>query len=131
MKLEDVRKAYDYFSGKCSDLVRQLAFAGIALVWVFKTELSGHVVIPIQFRNAALLIAISLALDFLQYVIASLIWGSYNRILEGKKIKPTGEFKAPRALNWPGIICFWGKIASILWAYALIIPFLATRVWGQ
>ena len=38
MKLSDYRETYYEFSGKASDVTRQLAFAGIAIVWIFKIE---------------------------------------------------------------------------------------------
>ena len=41
MNLAFVRERYAYYSGKASDIVSQLDFAGIALVWLFKTEIKG------------------------------------------------------------------------------------------
>jgi hypothetical protein len=40
MKLQDYRNDFYLFSGKASDISRQLAFAAIAIIWIFKrTEL--------------------------------------------------------------------------------------------
>lgn len=39
MKLVNVRETIDYNTGKTSEIVRQLGFAGIALIWILKREL--------------------------------------------------------------------------------------------
>ena len=46
MKLKDCREAYYNNSGKLSDIVRYLAFAGITLIW----SLRGGVLIPIAMK---------------------------------------------------------------------------------
>lgn len=35
MKLEEIRKAYEDLSGSLGSVVRQINFAGIAIVWIF------------------------------------------------------------------------------------------------
>ena len=37
MKLSEIRKAYEELSGLLSKISRQLAFAGIGIVWLFRT----------------------------------------------------------------------------------------------
>jgi len=41
MKLKDAREIYYFYSGKTSDLVRQLGLAGIAVIWLFKYDAQG------------------------------------------------------------------------------------------
>lgn len=41
MKLKDAREHYYFYSGKTSDLVRQLGLAGIAVIWLFKSDVQG------------------------------------------------------------------------------------------
>lgn len=53
MKLQDVRSTYYELSGKTSDLVRQLGFAGIALIWLFRTDLAGQPRIPGRWSHQA------------------------------------------------------------------------------
>lgn len=36
MKISDYKSVYEGFSSKLSDLNRQIAFAGIAIIWIFK-----------------------------------------------------------------------------------------------
>jgi hypothetical protein len=128
MNLEKAQEAYDYFTVKASDLVRQLGFAGIALIWIFKGTINGREVVPPDLVPAAKWIAVALSLDLLHYVFGALIWGAYHRFKE-RQATPKGEtFEAPRMINWPTLACFWGKIVAVGLAYARIIPFLAARV---
>jgi hypothetical protein len=68
MKLKDCREAYESSSGKASDLVRYLGFAGIALIWVFKMDRGGVPVLSSELYLPAALIAAGLTADLLQYV---------------------------------------------------------------
>jgi hypothetical protein len=47
MKVEEYWKISNEFSGKASDISRQLAFAAIAVIWLFKidTQSSSHVIL--------------------------------------------------------------------------------------
>jgi hypothetical protein len=41
MKLQKARDTYYEYSGKLSDITRQLSFAGIAIVWIFRAGDKG------------------------------------------------------------------------------------------
>ncbi len=132
MKLKDSRENYYTHSGKASDIVRQLGFAGIALIWIFKTEQGGRFQIPTELFLPATLVVIGLSLDLLQYVAATAAWGIFNRVMElrwqrlGKG--PEDEFMAPPWINWAAIGFFWGKVVIMATAYVLLIRFLAQHV---
>ena len=128
MKLSFLRERYSYYSQKASDIVRQLAFAGIALVWIFKTQTDNQWKIPGQLIPATKLIVLTLLLDFVQYVVGSLVWASYNRYKESRGITEDSEFTAPRAINWPTNLFFWAKIVTTILAYGSILKFLAPQV---
>lgn len=79
MKLKDARDNYYFYTGKASELVRQLGLAGIAVIWLFKKEVAGVPKIPEELLLPLVLIVLGLALDLLQYVSASIIWGVFQR----------------------------------------------------
>jgi hypothetical protein len=128
VKLENLRENYDYFSQKTSEIVRQLGFAGIALVWVFKTDVGGRQVVPPELLPAARLIVIGLGLDLLHYVAGTLIWGIYNGIKERAGTKEETNFLAPRPINWATLLFFWAKVIVIVIAYIYILSFIASRI---
>lgn len=124
MKLSDFREAYYTHSGKASDLVRQLGLAGLGTIWIFKHESAGSTSVPSELIPIAALIILALALDFLQYVFASMIWGAFTRMLEKKGKENAEELVAPPWLNWPSLVCFWVKIGLTVVAYTLLLSFL-------
>lgn len=124
MKLSDCREHYYNHSTKASELLRQLGFAGIALVWLFKISQNGKDAIPVELLPAAILIVSGLTFDLLQYVSATAMWGVFGRYKELKKTPREEEFHAPRWVNWPGNMFFFLKILAIGSAYFCILRFL-------
>jgi hypothetical protein len=123
VKLKDARDAYYTHSGKASDVSRQLALAGIALVWVFKIG-SGPLALPAELVRPAFAFVLTLLLDVLQYAFAALIWGAFARQRERSSTNPDADFDAPAQLNWPALLCFWAKLASITIGYGLMSQYV-------
>jgi len=128
MKLHDARENYYVNTGKASDLVRQLGFAAIAIIWLFKIDEGGVTRIPPSLLVPLLLVVVALAADFLQYALASAIWGLYQRHQEKRILSEETEFRAPASINWPAIVFFWGKIVCIVVAYCYLFKFLARTI---
>ena len=129
MKLRDCRDAYEATSGKASDIARQLAFAGIALIWVFKIDSGGQQVVPTDLHFPARLIVIGLGLDLAQYFLHAVTYWVYFRIKEGQlNNDQKAEFTSPRLLPVP----FWAiwavKILVIAAAYGYLLCYLVDRV---
>ena len=125
--VQDYLKDFYEFSAKASDVSRQLAFAAIAVIWLFKTDSpTGQINIPPDLIWPGILIVAALAADLLQYVAGSLIWGSYARYLERKHLR--GVERHNKWLPLP----IWGlyviKIALVIGAYILILLFLIRKL---
>lgn len=128
MKLKDARELYYFYSGKTSDLVRQLGFAGIAVIWIFKYDVQGVPKIPQALLPPLILIVLGLALDLLQYAVATSIWGFFQRRKEVSGIAEDADFLAPKQFNWPTIGFFALKAASIIAAYVYLLRHLAYTI---
>lgn len=123
-QLEKYQETYYEFSGRTSDAARQLSFAGIAIIWLFKIDGKNGLEIPDAFLFPLILLAASLTLDLFQYLLASAVWGRHQYLLEKnllsgkitteKGCEPISRYKLPQN------ICFWPKIAFVIWAYFLI-----------
>ncbi len=124
MNLEDYRKDYYGFSAKASELSRQLSFAGIALIWVFRFENGGPLAVPAPLLLPALLFCAALALDLLHAVLGTLIWGAFARYHERKGTSDDGEIDSPAYFNWPTLLCFWGKVVAVALAYAFLFKYV-------
>jgi hypothetical protein len=128
MKLKDARDFYYFFSGKTSDLVRQLGLAGIAIVWIFKYDSAGIPKIPLALLWPLVLIVVGLTCDLLQYAIATGIWGIFQRRREKNGTSEDEEFLAPPQFNWPGIAFFIFKTVAIVAAYIHLFLYLAQTI---
>ncbi len=123
MRLSDARNAYYEASGKLSDIGRQLALAGFAIIWVFKSDTNGVVQVPPELGAPAFFLALTLALDLLQYVSRTLAWGWFHRITEKREAHPEKDptVSAPAWLNRPAMSFFVAKLLSLAVAYVQII----------
>jgi hypothetical protein len=124
--LTEARQAYYDHSGKASDVARQLGFAGIAIIWIFKTDVHGAPSLGIEFIPATGWCIATLGADLLQYVCATAAWGGYARWKErDPAIDADSDFDAPRWLNWPGNAFFFAKLVCVAIAYWA----LSSQVW--
>jgi hypothetical protein len=130
MILQKYREDFYFFSGKASDISRQLAFAAIAVIWLFKKDTAGQLTVPLELIRPGILVVLALALDLLQYCSAALIWYFYYRSLEKKKVPETADTQHSVWLERPISFFFWAKIAVVILAYYYILIFLL-RTFGM
>lgn len=134
MKLSEYRKDYQFFSGKLSDITRQLAFAGIALIWVFKID--GTLPrVPNDLLLPTALLALGLALDLLQYGVQTVIWGLFHRFHEKRRRSGDSDpdVEASPCYNWLALLLFWSKVITVSIALFLVTQYawLAWRTTGS
>jgi hypothetical protein len=122
--LEDYRQAFEDFSGLASQVNRQLAFAGIALIWLFKRDVGGVPTLPHELLLPAVLIGLALAFDLLQYSVASVIWYCFYRLKEEQDTPPNKKIDHPVWLERPITLLALAKIILTMSAYAYLIGFL-------
>jgi hypothetical protein len=127
MKLKDAREYYNQRSTKLSEVVRQLNFAGIAVIWLLRT---GEKTGGIPYNDFLLwplgLFVASATFDLLHYAYASAAWGIFHRHKEKElKNNQDAEFHAPAAINWLSNLFFWGKSIVTVAAYLLLVTYIA------
>lgn len=119
MKLSEIRKDYEELSGLLSKLNRQLAFAGIGIVWLFRvTDAKGGTSIDPKMLTPILCFVISFAFDLLQYLWQSWVWYVFywfKRCCKGlKEDDETNEPEWPNVIAW---IMFTVKVGALMIAY--------------
>jgi hypothetical protein len=125
MNLEKCRKTYYEFSGILSNNTRKLAFAGIAIVWIFKQEKEGSYVIPDALQVAMLMFVISLSLDLLHYTWQTIVWGRFHSYKEKKLNHDENvDFLAPSVFKNVANVIFWLKVVAIVPGYIILLRFL-------
>ena len=142
MKLEDTRNEYYFYTGKVSDLVRQLGFAGIALIWVFREATPTGPTIPKGLLPAGALIVLSLTVDLFQYAAGAVIWDRFNgkkedqlenerkaRSKRGEPFDPEEEdFTAPSSINRLTDWLFRVKFVLMFITYIYLLIYLIVRL---
>jgi hypothetical protein len=63
MKLKDARELYYFYSGKTSDVIRQIGLAGIAIIWIFNKDFNGIPKVCPELVRPLWLIAVGLGFD--------------------------------------------------------------------
>lgn len=116
--LAEIDKAKNEATGRASDVARQLAFAGLAVVWILR-EASGNPIGPTLVAPLLLLVA-ALTLDLLQYVWCSFIWTIFYNYQFEKHKSDGAKIDIPDAINWISYACFWLKILALVLGWASI-----------
>ena len=125
MKISQIRGAYEDSTGKVSDIVRQLNFAGIAIIWVLRVgkESGGLEYSPILKWPLALFVA-SLTLDLLQYMYKSIVWGLLNTYYFRKLGDEEKDVEVSGMWNYVALVFFWLKTAVTISAYVCLLVFI-------
>jgi hypothetical protein len=130
MKLSKLREDRDYFTEKLSDIVRQLDFAGIAIIWIFRSggPGTGGIHYSQQLILPLLLLVGSLACDLLQYGYASLVWDLRYRHYDKMGISDGTDVRENKYINLPTRIFFWVKSVLCAGAFIFLFAFLWARI---
>lgn len=126
--LKEFRDYHYNYSKQASTLSRQLAYAGIAVIWVFKTSADGQPSVPHALFWPGAFFIVALALDLLQCVTGSAIWSAfYNRHFKRLK-NDEAEVIAPRWLKYPIYGFYFSKIGAVLVGYMFLLGYLVRNL---
>ena len=121
---------YETYTGKASDVARQLAFAGLAVVWIFRIGEGSKSVVPRAFLPAMFAFVLTLSLDLMQYVLGSIIWFFFCRHHEKRLPRPEADpdLTGPWWIHWPITIMFIGKLVAVIIGYGILLWQLSARI---
>ena len=130
-KLSEYWANYETYTSKASDIARQLSFAGVAVIWIFRIANPDGVAIPKRILPSLALFVLALSLDLLQYVTGSVVWWAFCRHYE-KEAGPEDDpnLTGPWWINLPATVPFVGKIAFTFVAYAILLAYCVSQFWG-
>ena len=124
MKLKEIRNDYEWHSSKVSEINRQLIFAGIAIVWLFRVSNNdGNTILPIELHPTLFFFILSFVADIFQYFSQSVIWFLYYWIKKYKtktsKNKDVEDIivKEPEWLNLIPWVFWIAKVSFTVIAY--------------
>jgi hypothetical protein len=132
--LEEFAEHSAEFSKRASEVNRQLAFAGIAVIWLFKCPDGFPSIFDEKLVLPLIGLIISLGLDLLHYVAGTLMWWIFFEIKEIKynkgllKKNEAEDMTAPRTITIIISIFFWLKIISNIAAYVGLFNLLIPKI---
>jgi len=119
--VKDVKEDFYTFTTKASEITRQLALAGVGIIWLFmkNLEISGQGLYTLK------LLILCLVLDFLHAVVPSFLYGYLDygyRKKENKSDASVVEYI--QIIEWPEWILFSLKVFFVVYAYIELWQFL-------
>jgi hypothetical protein len=128
VKIAELRDTYYEATDKVSELVRQLSFAGIAVVWILRTgEHAGGVKYSSELLRPLVFFVGTLSCDLLQYLYKSVVYGLLNRYYWRRHHDNKADVRVSPKWNWLTLVLFWLKVALVIIAYGYLLNFM----WGQ
>lgn len=117
-------------SAKASDIARQLAFAALALIWLFRSQQAdGTVSLDRLLLYAGIFLVAGLAVDLIHAIASSSTIGIYNwwYIRDKPTTTDNTNIDFPRSLVLPVWILWILKFFLIAVSYVFILVFLYQR----
>ncbi len=121
-------------TSKISELNRNLAFAGIGLIWIFKNTETSNSLIPIELHCPLKFLILSLFADLVQYLWRAISIYINYRIFESKYLKKIisdndlNNIVMPRYISNVTWLFFVLKLSFIVIAYYRLLIFLTYKI---
>jgi len=128
MKIQDYRNTYQEFSGIASNISRQLAYIGIALIWIFKVSKDNTHSLPEALFIPVTILICALIVDLLQYIIASLIWYLFYRYHEIKNTSEETDIESSEKFVYIINVFFIVKIILVFIAYYYLFNYAYSNI---
>ena len=129
MKNSELWKSYEFYTGELTKYSRQLAFAGAAICWFFKTP---EVSFPKPIIVSLIFIVLFFVFDILQYFVSAHLlrwWTRKEEKLMWEKEKTIeGEYHKPWWVDSPAFIFFNVKAIVLTAAFVSIGVEFAKRI---
>ena len=127
LSLNEANQIFGEQSEKLSNIVRQLVFAGFALVWLFSSKEGASVKIPFPLITAAICFVITVFLEIFQYLSGTIIYHFLrNKVSKDCKSEDKEKDKVLEVSdgwNWLSHIPNYLKVASLIVGYIYVLNF--------
>jgi hypothetical protein len=129
VKIRKIREDYEATTKTVSDLVRQLAFAGIAVIWVIRAGDNAGIRQSLEpLLPSLLLFVVTLACDFAQYASKALTLFFANTFFWMEHRNEEKDVTYSGWLNFMPYLFFLGKAACLVIAYWQLLIFIYAQL---
>ena len=126
MTLNDLWADVRELTGKLSEVARQAAYAGFAVIWVFKTTTETSYHLDRSLILAGVLLALALGCDLVQYAVTVLL--RWRNAHEEERLRGVdyadNDLTLPEGINRGPYALFALKVALVAVGYAILIRYL-------
>ncbi len=130
--LKEYLNDYHEYSKLLSASNRQLTFAGIAIIWIFRNSIGILPLIPFELLLPLTLFVLSLFFEIMQYLSGTLIWRwffhSHEKAYRAKKLKNVDDIVAPNLYQKIITGFFYLKVVSTISAYIFLLLFFLPQL---
>lgn len=126
MNRKDLKEAYEYPSKQTSEILRYLALAGVAIIWMFKEEVDGKRTIPDELFWPLLLIICGLLVDFFHYAFLA---HTHHRCFVTAD-RSAEKIDVPPWYAMVGWVMWYIKIAIVLVGYGFLLRYLSSKLFS-
>jgi hypothetical protein len=126
MTLDDLWSDVRELTGKLSDVARQAAYAGLAVIWIFKAGDATPFHLDRSLIAAGVLLALALSLDLAQYACnAALRWFNARNEEKLRGVDYKGkDITLPKRLNRIPYALFVLKVTLVAAGYVVLLVYL-------
>lgn len=139
--IKEIWEKKNGYTKSASELSRNLCFAGLAVVWIFRVPNGEHSAIPTPLMWCALGFVVALGLDLLQYLVGASRTKAFGDLKEEEfeRAEATGspmdrstkEFLYP-ASHRAAMDGFWGmKVLVTLITWVVLAVYIGTAAAGS
>jgi len=126
MTIDDLWSDVRELTGKLSDVARQAAYAGLAVIWIFKAGDAAKYHLDRSLGWAGALLVLALALDLAQYAGSIVLrWRNARREEKTRGVDYDGDdITLPTYLNRVPYTLFALKVALVAAGYVVLFLYL-------
>jgi hypothetical protein len=129
MKLEKIRTDFENTTGTLSGLVRQLVFAGIAVIWILRVgDKTGGLPYSDSLFSPLRMFVIALICDVGQYAVKTITLGAANAYFWRKYKDENKNVTFSGGWNFPTYALFIAKVFFASVAYCQLLTFMFSQL---
>jgi hypothetical protein len=126
MTIDDLWSDVRELTAKLSDIARQAAYAGLAVIWIFKTGEAAKYHLDRGLIWAGALLVLALAFDLAQYAANIVLrWRNARHEEKSRGVDYKGkDITLPKGLNQVPYALFALKVALVAAGYVVLLNYL-------
>ena len=130
MTLDDLWADVRELTGKLSEVARQAAYAGFAVIWIFRTDAAAGYRLDRSLILAGIVLALALGCDLAQYAVTVLLRWRHARAEEQSRGADYegDDLTLPASVNRGPYALFALKLALVAAGYAILIRYLVQKL---